>query len=62
MKAPKIMESKWRYLKMQFFHYFALTNPGNVQNQIITRISIFVALKIKDDGQCQNQKIISKNF
>ena len=50
MKAPKIMEFKWRYLKMKFFQDFALTNPGNVQNQIITRISIFVALKIKDDG------------
>ena len=44
------MEFKWRYLKMQIFWDFALTNPGNVQNQTIPRISIFVVLKIKDDG------------
>ena len=50
MKAPKIMQFKWGYLKMQVFQDFAFTNPGNVLNQIIPRISIFVAIKIKDDG------------
>ena len=45
-----MMEFKWRYLKIQFYWNFAFTNPGNVQNQIIPRISIFVAIKIKDDG------------
>ena len=43
------MELKWRYLIMQIFWNFAITNPGNVQNQIIARISIFVVLKIKED-------------
>ena len=38
---------KWRYLKIQIFRNFSFTNPGNVQNQIIPRISIFVILKIK---------------
>ena len=38
---------RWRYLKMQIFRNFSFTNPGNVQNQIIPGISIFVILKIK---------------
>ena len=44
------MEFKLRYLKMQISWNFAFTNLGNVQNQIIHRISIFVVLKIKEDG------------
>ena len=44
------MEFKWRYLKLKIFWNFAFTNPGNVQNQVIPRILIFVLLKIKDDG------------
>ena len=43
------MEFKWGYLIMQIFWNFAFTNPGNVQNQIILRISIFVVLKVKED-------------
>ena len=62
MKAPQIMEFKWRYLKMQIFWNFAFKNLGNIQNQIIPRISIFVVLKIKKDGYCQRQKIIGKKF
>ena len=48
MKAPQIVEFKWRYLKMQIFWNFASTNPGDAQNQIIPRFSIF--LKTKEDG------------
>ena len=44
------MEFKWRYLKMQIFQNFTFTNAGNVQNQIIPRTSIFVVLKVKEDG------------
>ena len=60
--TPQIMEFKWRYLKMEIFLNLALTNPGNVQNQIIPRISIPVVLNIKEDGYCQRQKILRKKF
>ena len=33
------MEFKWEYLIMQIFWNFAFTNLGNVQNQVIPRIS-----------------------
>ena len=62
MKAPQIVKFKWRDLKMQTFRNFAFTNPGNVQNQIIPRISIFLVLKTKKDGEGQRQKILSKIF
>ena len=44
------------------FPNFAFPNPGKVKNQIIPRISIFLVLKTKKDGQCQRQKILSKTF
>ena len=47
---------------MEIFLNLALTNPGNVQNQIIPRISIPVVLNIKEDGYCQRQKILRKKF
>ena len=62
MKAPQIVEFKWRYVKTEIFRNFAFANPGHAQNQMISRISIFLALKTKEDGQCQKQKIISKKF
>ena len=50
MKAPQIVEFKWRYLKMEIFWNIVFANPGNAQNQMISRISIFLVLKTKEDG------------
>ena len=55
------MEFKCRHLKMQISQNFAFTNPGNVQNQIIPKISTFVVVKIKEDS-VKGKKVSVKNF